>query len=141
MGEVLGKNYQAFVFPPCSPCCWLCVTWKTDWDHSLQAMWKCSLLVRAGSPSSAAELSGDKDKAVGGMSASHFPSGKPSPSGQHSEETEQLPRLSRVQCQGNMSVEQGAGRMNGRAGAGSEVQGAKTYHWGDFCDSSGQDKH
>lgn len=88
-GEVLGKNYQAFVFPPCSPCCWLCVTWKADWDHSLQLMWKCSLLVRA-------ELSGDKDKAVGGMSAFHFPRGKPSPSGQDSEEREQLPGPSRA---------------------------------------------
>lgn len=55
-------------------------------------MWKCSLLVRAGSPSSAAERSGDKDKAVGGMSAFHFPNGKPSPAGQDSEEREQLPR-------------------------------------------------
>lgn len=96
-GEVLGKYYQAFAFPPCSPCsgcCWLWVTWKTDWDHSLQLMWNCFLLVRAGS---AAELSGDKDKAVGGMSAFHFPSGKPSPAVKDSDGREQLPRPSRAQ--------------------------------------------
>lgn len=105
-GQVLGKNYQAFAFPPsspCSGCCWLCVTWKTDWDHSLQLMWKCSLLVRAGSPSSAAELSGDKDEAVGGMSAFHFPREKPSPAGQDSEEREQATKSPRAQNHGQMS--------------------------------------
>lgn len=106
-GQVLGKNYQAFAFPPsspCSGCCWLCVTWKTDWDHSLPLMWKCSLLVRAGSPCSAAELSGEKDEAVGDMSAFHFPRGKPSPAGQDSEEREQATKSPRAQNHGQMSL-------------------------------------
>lgn len=71
-------------------------------------------LVRAGSPSSAAELSVDKDKGVGGTSAFHFPSGKPSPTGQDSEEREQLPRPIQGTVPWTFVSVKGNEKMNGR---------------------------
>lgn len=45
---------------------------RGEGDHRLQLGWRCTLLVRAGSSSSPADLSGERNKAITAMSAFHF---------------------------------------------------------------------
>jgi len=78
-GEVLGKWHPAFTSPlllaPPTPVAagFVLLEARGKQDQRLQLGWRCTLLVRAGSSSCSAELTGDRITTIAAVSALHFP--------------------------------------------------------------------